>query len=192
MLREEKTLPLRTVAAYLDIDQAILSKIERGQRNASRELVPKLAGFFKTDENELMVLWLSENIYNKVSDEELALKAIKVAEDRILYKTFHSKGRKEIINKIKETLKKFSSVKMAWIFGSFARLEENNLSDIDLLIDVPVEEEFTLFDISEIQYQLQEIIKRKVDIVMLSAIKPSIRNRINNEMFLIYEARKAR
>ena len=33
-LREDKELPLRTVAAYLDIDQAILSKIERGQRKA--------------------------------------------------------------------------------------------------------------------------------------------------------------
>lgn len=33
--REDKELPLRTVAAYLDIDQAILSKIERVQRNAN-------------------------------------------------------------------------------------------------------------------------------------------------------------
>ena len=45
--REDKELPLRLVAAFLDIDQAILSKIERGQRNASREQVMKLAMFFK-------------------------------------------------------------------------------------------------------------------------------------------------
>ena len=31
-LREKRELLLRTVAAYLDIDEAILSKIERGQR----------------------------------------------------------------------------------------------------------------------------------------------------------------
>ena len=36
-LRIEKELPLRTVAAYLDIDQAILSRIERGQRKQSHE-----------------------------------------------------------------------------------------------------------------------------------------------------------
>jgi len=42
-LREEKELPLRTVAAYLDIDQAILSKIERGLRKPNRELVIQLA-----------------------------------------------------------------------------------------------------------------------------------------------------
>jgi HTH-type transcriptional regulator, competence development regulator len=53
--REDKELPLRTVAAYLDIDQAILNKIERGQRNASREQVMKLARFFKINETDLLV-----------------------------------------------------------------------------------------------------------------------------------------
>lgn len=42
-LRTDKGLPLRTVAAFLDMDQAILSKIERGQRRANREQVLKLA-----------------------------------------------------------------------------------------------------------------------------------------------------
>jgi len=46
-------LPLRTVAAWLDIDQAILSKIEREQRNASREQVVKLAIYFKVKEDDL-------------------------------------------------------------------------------------------------------------------------------------------
>ncbi len=44
-LREEKELPLPTVAAYLDIDQAIMSKIERGQRIANSQLVVKLAAY---------------------------------------------------------------------------------------------------------------------------------------------------
>ena len=37
--REEKGLLLRQVAAALEIDQALLSKIERGQRNAKKQLV---------------------------------------------------------------------------------------------------------------------------------------------------------
>ncbi|MDR1897010.1 MAG: helix-turn-helix domain-containing protein, partial [Prevotellaceae bacterium] len=49
-LREEKELPLRIVAAYLDIDQAILSKIERGQRRANREQIVKLAEYFNVQE----------------------------------------------------------------------------------------------------------------------------------------------
>ena len=84
-LREEKGLPLRTVSAYLDIDQAILSKIERGQRNASREQVIKLADFFKVKEDDLLVFWLSDKLVYEVADEEIALKALKVAEEKVKY-----------------------------------------------------------------------------------------------------------
>jgi transcriptional regulator with XRE-family HTH domain len=84
-LREDKELPLRTVAAFLDIDQAILSKIERGQRNASREQVVKLAEFFKVKENELLVSWLSDKLMYEVADEDVALKALQVAEERVKY-----------------------------------------------------------------------------------------------------------
>lgn len=84
-LREDKDLPLRTVAAYLDIDQAILSKIERGQRNASREQVVMLADYFKVKENDLLIAWLSDKLVEDVEDEKLALEAIHVAEEKIKY-----------------------------------------------------------------------------------------------------------
>lgn len=85
-LREEKELPLRTVAAYLDIDQAILSKIERGQRKASREQVVKLAEYFKVKENELIIAWLSDKLVFEVEDEKFALEAMHVAEEKLKYK----------------------------------------------------------------------------------------------------------
>lgn len=88
-LREEKELPLRTVAAYLDIDQAILSKIERGQRNASRVQVVKLAEFFKIKETDLLVSWLSDKLAYEVQDEDLALEAMKVAEEKVKYNVKH-------------------------------------------------------------------------------------------------------
>ena len=84
-LREEKELPLRTVAAFLDIDQAILSKIERGQRNATREQVVKLAEYFKVKEENLLVAWLSDRLVYEVADEQIALKALQVAEEKIKY-----------------------------------------------------------------------------------------------------------
>jgi len=86
-LRESKELPLRTVAAFLDIDQAILSKIERRQRKATREQVIKLAAYFKTNENDLLIAWLSDKLLNEVEDEDLALKALQVAEERVRYIT---------------------------------------------------------------------------------------------------------
>ncbi len=90
-LREDKELPLRTVAAYLDIDQAILSKIERGQRNANREQVIKLAEFFKIKETDLLVSWLSDKLVYEVADEDVALKALQVAEEKIKYQTKNKK-----------------------------------------------------------------------------------------------------
>ncbi len=61
-------------------------------------------------------------------------------------------------------------------------------SDIDILIDVPSEKKFTLFDIAEVQEQLQKIVNKKVDVVMLNGIRPEIKERIKKEMQLIYEA----
>lgn len=84
-LREEKEQPLRTVAAFLDIDQAILSKIERGQRKPTREQVVKLATYFKVKENDLLIAWLSDKVVYEVEDEEIALKALQVAEEKVKY-----------------------------------------------------------------------------------------------------------
>ena|SRR6266487_2214653 len=86
-LREEKGLPLRTVAAFLDIDQAILSKIERAHRKPTREQVVKLAGYFKIKANDLLVAWLSDKVVYELEDEEVALKALQVAEAKVKYIT---------------------------------------------------------------------------------------------------------
>jgi transcriptional regulator with XRE-family HTH domain len=90
-LREEKGLPLRIVAAHLDIDQAILSKIEHGKRRAYREHIVKLAAFFNVQEEELLVAWLSDKIFHEVKDEKCALKAMQVAEEKV--KSFAKNNR---------------------------------------------------------------------------------------------------
>ena len=90
-LREDKELPLRIVAAFLDIDQAILSKIERGQRKPTREQVVKLARYFKVKENDLLVAWLSDKLVYEVEDEDMALKALQVAEEKVKYFSKHRK-----------------------------------------------------------------------------------------------------
>lgn len=79
-------------------------------------------------------------------------------------------------------------VSRAWLFGSYARGENTPLSDIDIMIDVPAEQKFTLFDIAEVQEQLQKLLNLKVDVVMLGGLHSGIRERIKNEMLLIYEA----
>lgn len=187
-LRENKKIPLRTVAAYLDIDQAILSKIERGLRKATREQVVKLADFFNIAENELLVLWLADRLVYELTNEELALQALKIAEEKVAYQTSVQLDKRKISAIIRQVLSGFKSVKKAWIFGSFARDTEGPSSDIDILIDVPPDEEFTLFDIAEIQESIQNKVRKKVDVVMVSAILPKIKERIYPDLKLIYEA----
>lgn len=92
-LRENRDLPLRTVAAFLDIDQAILSKVERGHRKPTREQVVKLAGYFKVKENDLLIAWLSDKVVYEVEDEDMALRALQVAEEKVKYIT-KNKGKK--------------------------------------------------------------------------------------------------
>ena len=89
-LRENKELPLRTVAAFLDIDQAILSKIERGQRKPTREQVLSLAKYFNVKQNDLLVAWLSDKLVYELQNEEVALMALQLAEEKVKYnKTKH-------------------------------------------------------------------------------------------------------
>ena len=42
-LRDDRKLPIRKVASVLDIDPSTLSKIERGERTANKEMLPLLA-----------------------------------------------------------------------------------------------------------------------------------------------------
>lgn len=82
-LRESKGLLLRQVAAALEIDTALISKIERGERTAQREQVSKLATMLEVEEERLMVIWLSDKIMNIVEEEPAAYKALKKTEKRI-------------------------------------------------------------------------------------------------------------
>jgi cytoskeletal protein RodZ len=81
--REEKGLLLRHVSAELDIDTAILSKIERNERKATKEQVLKLAEILDLDKDDLLVQYLSEKILYEIKDEELGSKALKVAEQKM-------------------------------------------------------------------------------------------------------------
>ena len=85
-LREARGLPLRKVAAALDIDQSILSKIERGERRATKEQILLIARIFGVDERELLVNYLSDQVLYQIEDEDLAMEALKVAEEKMMYR----------------------------------------------------------------------------------------------------------
>lgn len=184
-LREAKKLPLRLVAAYLDIDQAVLSKIERGQRRASKELVAKLAAYFDVNNDELTLDWLSDKILYEVGDEELAPEALQLAEVKLNYIAFKKIDRNKIKNLIVSAISNFNSIHTAWVYGSFSRGDDGPKSDIDIAIKS--DEKFSYFDLAEVQYQLEKVTMRKIDVGFLDSFKPYILEHIQPDLKLIYE-----
>ena len=82
-LREQNQLLQRQLANALEVDSAMLSKIERGERRAKREHIPILASLLKTNEKELFTIWLADQVYQLLENEDQALQALKIAENEI-------------------------------------------------------------------------------------------------------------
>jgi transcriptional regulator with XRE-family HTH domain len=83
-LREEKQLLQRQLASALEIDTPMYSKLERGERRAKREQVIILSKLFEVDEEELIVLWLADQVTAVVANEKkIADKVLDVAKKHI-------------------------------------------------------------------------------------------------------------
>ena len=82
-LREEKGMVQRQLAAALEIDSPMYSKIERGERRAKREQVIELARIFEIDVDELLVLWLAGQVYEIVEDEAVAKRALEFVDEKL-------------------------------------------------------------------------------------------------------------
>ncbi|MCR2005194.1 helix-turn-helix domain-containing protein [Bacteroides acidifaciens] len=83
-LRDEQGLLQRQLAAALEIDTPMFSKIERGDRRAKREQVIKLAELLHQDENEMLTLWLADKVLDVVEGEEkLSNNAINIVQEQI-------------------------------------------------------------------------------------------------------------
>lgn len=81
--REEKELLLRHLSAELDIDTAQLSKIERGEKIAKRDLVNQLATILDLNLKLLNALWLADQVFSLWSADEQALEALKIVEEEL-------------------------------------------------------------------------------------------------------------
>ena len=84
-LRIKHEVLQRQLAAYLEIDTPMFSKIERGDRRAKRSQVILLAKYFHIDEKEMLTLWLADKVLDALEGEdELKLTAIETAKDELM------------------------------------------------------------------------------------------------------------
>lgn len=90
-IREKANLPLREVATTIGIDTSLFGKIERNERQATKEQVKQLAAFYKIDEKKLLKELLSDQLAYKILEEEADLDTLILAEDKVEYlKTNHN------------------------------------------------------------------------------------------------------
>ena len=75
----------------------------------------------------------------------------------------------------------------AWIFGSFARGEADDHSDIDILVSFDKDAKVSLFQYAHIICQLEELLQRKVDLVEEGTLLPFAQQTANHDKILIYE-----
>jgi len=86
-IREERNLLLDDISKKTGISKAVLSRIENGKRLPTREQVNQLCKYYNAEKNEIIVQWLSDKLVYEVQDEDFALEAMQVAEEKIKYGT---------------------------------------------------------------------------------------------------------
>lgn len=82
-IRESKQMLQKHLAAALDIDTPMYSRIERGERQAKKEQVIKLAHVLDANEKELIQLWLADRVYEVIADEEEGDSALRIVSEEI-------------------------------------------------------------------------------------------------------------
>lgn len=80
-------------------------------------------------------------------------------------------------------LLKHYGVKRAAFFGSFARGEAKKNSDVDLLVEF--ESDRTLLDLVGLKLELEDLLRRRVDILTYDSLHPLLRKSILSEQKVI-------
>lgn len=92
-------------------------------------------------------------------------------------------SNQELKNYITVFLKEKGVIK-ASIFGSIARGDNTEDSDIDLILQLGSEK--NLFDLAEIKVELEEKFRRKVDVLTYNSINPHIKKQILKEQEVLF------
>lgn len=85
LLRENLSISQRELGAYIEVDAAFISKIEKGEKSINRKHLVIISQVLKTTESELLTLWLADKVYKVIAEEELGLDALTIAEKKMDY-----------------------------------------------------------------------------------------------------------
>ncbi len=89
------------------------------------------------------------------------------------------------LKKLEPQLRK-DGVCALYLFGSVARGDNDEQSDIDLIFDIAPDARFSLFDQARIGRQLSEILHAKVDFISRGSLHPRIKYRVEAEKIKVF------
>jgi len=92
---------------------------------------------------------------------------------------------KNILKEHKEEVSRKYKVSEIGIFGSFVRGEQKKRSDLDILVEFDEENIPSLLKLIEMERYLQRLLRKKVDLVMKSSIRPELKDIILKEVVYI-------
>ena len=127
-------------------------------------------------------------IHKRQPFNEVILELIKAKEGN----ESKEKEQKPMVNSLEEVKRlaipvlKEHGIRKAAVFGSFARGDFDDKSDVDFLIEPP-DGKFSLLDLAGVKVDLEEVLGRKVDLVLYRSIYEPIKGRILKEQIILYE-----
>lgn len=83
---------------------------------------------------------------------------------------------------------KTQPVLKAWLFGSFARGDEHEDSDVDLLVEFDRSIPIGLFAYARMHRELEEKLGRKVDLVEEGTLRPAVKMTAERDLKMIYSS----
>lgn len=90
-----------------------------------------------------------------------------------------------IADQIKPIITKHGVLRVG-MFGSFARGQATNASDVDLLVQL--NEQSSLLDFIRLKNELEQSLNKKVDLVEYDSLKPALRDDVLADEVVLYEA----
>jgi len=94
--------------------------------------------------------------------------------------------KQNIVNKLKAFFPAYP-VEKAWVFGSYARGEETRKSDVDIMVRFDKDAGISLFDYIRIMNSLEDLLRKKVDLVEEGQLRRWAQESVENEKILVYE-----
>lgn len=96
------------------------------------------------------------------------------------------------IEEIKHNLKDYFTnkpVKKAYLFGSYARSEADEKSDMDILVELDFSKPIGLFFFT-MEYELKNRFNKKIDLITTEEVSPYIKPYIEKDKILVYERKE--